>query len=282
MVMSRSFVAIVVGSLFVSGGLFTAEPAHANRGGPLGHPVVFTAHDYSFDGPERIPAGMTTMAVVNKGQDLHHIQLLRLQDGKSAEDFREALKADGGRLPDWVRFVGGPNAIVPGGESAATMQLAEGQYVLICLIPTHEGVAHVALGMQKPLLVTKGMPSPVAEPQAALTITQSDFRFALSTAVKAGSHVVRVVNHGTQPHEVVVVKLAPGATAKAFGEASESGTGTPPGVPVGGIVGVEKDEQGYFTADFEPGRYGLICFFPDPATGKPHYSQGMTTEFTVR
>ncbi len=279
--MARSFVTIVVSGLVVLG-LSTVELAQANPRDSAGSPVIFTAHDYGFDGPERIPAGLTTIAVINKGQDLHHIQLLRLEDGKSAEDFRQAMNANGGRLPGWVRFVGGPNAIVPGGKSAATMHLAEGQYVLICLIPTNEGVPHVALGMQKPLSVANGKPSLVSEPQAGVTITQSDFRFALSTAVKAGSHVVRVVNDGTQPHEVVLVKLAPGATAKSFGEASESGSGAPPGVPVGGIVGVEKGEQGYFTADFEPGRYGLICFFPDPATGKPHYSQGMTTEFTVR
>jgi hypothetical protein len=47
------------------------------------------------------------------------------------------------------------------------------------------------------------------------------------------------------------------------------------------VVGLETGGHGFFTAQFEPGHYGLICFFPDPATGKPHFAQGMTADFIV-
>jgi len=30
-------------------------------------PVVFTAHDYGFNGPDRLPTGLTTMQIVNQG-----------------------------------------------------------------------------------------------------------------------------------------------------------------------------------------------------------------------
>jgi len=271
-------------SVFLALGTAQAQAEHGMTSRPaVGAAVVFTAHDYGFDGPDRIPAGMTTLQLVNEGHDLHQIQLLRLQKGKSAEDFRAALTAPGGRLPDWVRFVGGPNAVVPGGESVATMNLAEGEYLLICLIPNKDGVPHVALGMQKPLSVKGGKPLLVSEPPTGITITQADYRFALSAPVTAGSHTIRVMNHGTQPHEVVVVKLDAGVSAKEFGEAVEQRTTeSPPGMPIGGIVGLEKGEHAYFTARFEPGRYGLICFFPDPATGKAHFVHGMSAEFTVR
>ncbi|MBU6482045.1 MAG: hypothetical protein KGS09_16030 [Nitrospirae bacterium] len=246
-------------------------------------PVVFVAHDYGFAGPDRIPAGVTTMQVVNKGQDLHHIQLLRLLQGKTADDFRAALTADSARLPNWIKFVGGPNAVLPGSESAATMNLAEGEYLLICIIPNKDGVPHMALGMQKPLSVRGAKPMLVAEPKAGLTITLTDFRFAQSQPITAGSHTIQVMNQGAQPHEVVVLKLDPGASAKDFGAAFEPGaSGPPPGKPVGGVVGLESGEHAFFTARFEPGRYGLICFFPDPVTGKPHFAQGMTSEFTVK
>ena len=248
-----------------------------------GAAVIFVAHDYGFAGPDRIPAGLVTMQVVNKGQDMHQIQVLRLPEGKTSEDFRAAISADAGRLPEWVKFVGGPNAVRPGGASTATMNLAEGRYLLICIIPNQQGVPHVALGMQKALTVKGGKPSTVSDPKARVTITQEDFRFVLSGPIKPGTHMVRVANHGSQPHEVVLVKLAPGASAREFGEAVEPGaSGPPPGMPVGGVVGIEKGEQAFFTADFAPGRYGLICFFPDPVTGKPHYAQGMTSEFDVK
>ena len=44
---------------------------------------------------------------------------------------------------------------------------------------------------------------------------------------------------------------------------------------------IEKGERVHFTGEFEPGRYGLICFVPDAETGRPHFLHGMTTEFTV-
>ena len=82
---------------------------------------------------------------------------------------------------------------------------------------------------------------------------------------------------------MVVVKLDPGKTAKDFGQAFEPGaSGPPPGRPLGGIVGLERGGSGFFTGTFEPGRYGLICFFPDQQTGAPHFSKGMTMDFTVK
>ena len=92
-----------------------------------------------------------------------------------------------------------------------------------------------------------------------------------------------VVNEGAQAHEVVLVKLAPAAKAKDFIAAFEPGAGgPPPGRPLGGIVGIERGARGLFTAQFDPGQYALICFFPDPKTGAPHFAQGMTWEFDVR
>lgn len=244
--------------------------------------ILYVAHDYGFTGPAQIPAGVATLQVVNKGRDPHHVQLLRLMQGKTAADFRAAIKANPAGFPPWVKFVGGPNAVLPGGESVATMTLAEGEYLLICLIPNKEGVPHVALGMEKPLSVKGARPSIVSEPKAGLTITQADFRFGMSSQVTAGTHTIQVMNHGTQTHEVVLLKLDPGASAKDFGTAFEPGaSGPPPGQPIGGVVGIEPGQHAYFKARFEPGRYGLICFFPDPATGKPHFAQGMTSEFTV-
>jgi hypothetical protein len=255
--------------------------AAASRTDPS--PVVFVAHDYGFTGPDRIPAGVTTMQIVNQGQDVHHIQLVKLLQGKTAADFSAALKADPSRLPQWVKFMGGPNAVAPGSQSVATMNLVEGEYLLICIIPDKAGAPHMALGMQKALSVKGGKSALVSEPKAGTTITLRDFQFALSQPITPGLHTIGVMNHGTQPHEVVVVQLAPGASALDFVRAVEpGGSGPPPGKPIGGLVGMETGDHAFFTAQFEPGRYGLICFFPDAATGQPHFARGMTTEFIVK
>jgi hypothetical protein len=266
----------------------TPAPASAGTGQPVGEPrggersVVFVAHDYGFTGPDRLSAGLTTVRIVNEGQDLHHIQFVRLLQGKSADDFRAAVAADPGRLPEWVQYAGGPNAHLPGSQASATVNLTEGDYVVMCWIPDKNGVPHVALGMQKALFVRGGKPTKVSAPKASLTIKQVDYQFVLSKRIEAGTHTIEVMNHGTQPHEAVVVKLAPGATVKDVIASFEPGAAGPPrGELVGGITGIEKGERVQFTGEFEPGRYGLICFVPDSASGRPHFLHGMTTEFTV-
>ncbi|HET9868346.1 MAG TPA: hypothetical protein VFQ06_13695, partial [Nitrospira sp.] len=142
--------------------------------------VVFIAHDYGFRGPDRIPAGLTTVRVVNQGQDLHHIQFLKLLQGKTAAEFRAAIAADSSRLPDWVEYAGGPNANLPGSRASATMNLTEGDYVMMCWIPDKNGVPHVALGMQKALSVRGGKPTKVSEPRPSIVIKQVDYQFTLS------------------------------------------------------------------------------------------------------
>jgi hypothetical protein len=160
--------------------------------------------------------------------------------------------------------------------------LTEGNYVLICLIPDNHGALHMTLGMQKALSVRGGKLTKVSQPKPTVAITQSDFHFSIAQPIKAGAQTVAVTNRGTQPHEVVLVKLPPGASAMDFVSSVEPGAAGPPrGTMLGGIVGIEPGEQVFFTADFEPGRYALVCFFPNASTGKPHFLHGMTTEFSV-
>ena len=244
--------------------------------------VVFIAHDYGFRGPDRIQAGLTTVRIVNQGQDLHHVQFMKLLHGKSASDFRTAVAANPSRLPDWVEYAGGPNANLPGSRASATINLTEGDYVLMCWIPDKNGVPHVALGMQKALFVRGGKATNVSEPKPSLVVRQIDYQFILSQSVKSGLQTIEVQNHGAQPHELVVVKLSPGATVKdAIASFEPGASGPPKGQLVSGITGIEKGKRVYFTGEFEPGRYGLICFVPDAASGRPHFLHGMTSEFMV-
>lgn len=244
--------------------------------------VVFVAHDYGFHGPDQLPAGLTTVRIVNQGQDLHHIQFLKLLQGRSAADFRTAITADPSRLPGWVQYAGGPNAHLPGSLASATVNLTEGDYVIMCWIPDKNGVPHVALGMQKALSVRGAKPTKVSQPKPSVVIKQVDYQFIFSKRVEPGLQTIEVTNHGTQAHELVVVKLVPGATVKdVIASFAPGASGPPPGELVGGITAVEKGARVSFTGEFEPGKYGLICFVPDAVTGRPHFLHGMTTEFTV-
>jgi uncharacterized cupredoxin-like copper-binding protein len=264
----------------VSAVVFAVQPGIAAQQEKV---IAFEATDYGFAGPDRLSAGPTAIQIHNVGAELHHLQLVKLGKDKTAEDFMAALRSHPFAFPAWVRFMGGPNAVIPGDKAVAMQNLEPGQYLLLCLIPNETGVPHVALGMQKLLTVVPGQPRAQQQrPKAEVTITEQDFAFELSRDLRSGLRIIDVVNKGTIPHEVVLVKLMPGKSIRDFAQFGEHPVGEPPGQPVGGVVGLDTGQTASFTANLEAGSYGLICFFPEPESGTPHFAKGMMLEFAVK
>jgi hypothetical protein len=240
--------------------------------------VHITAKDHTFDAPVTIPAGLTTLHLMNEGKEAHQAQLLKLTDGKTYEDMVAGMKAmkPGEPPPAWIVPVGGPNAAPPGGTSAATQTLEPGNYAIVCYIPAADGVPHVMKGMSRGLVVTPSTAAAVPEPTPTTTITLSDYKFDLSSPLKSGENVIRVENTAAQPHEVVIFKLAPGKTMKDFQAwLPVSDKTPPPAIPFGGVVGQVKGGHAFFTATLDAGDYVLVCFLPDAKDGKPHFVHGM-------
>src|ERR1051326_6369741 len=48
--------------------------------------LTIVTDDYAFKGPDHISAGLTTIEVVNQGQTLHHVQLVKLPANKTLSD----------------------------------------------------------------------------------------------------------------------------------------------------------------------------------------------------
>jgi hypothetical protein len=241
--------------------------------------VRVTGEDFKFDAPDVIPAGMTQFVFTNKGPALHHLAILKLNGGKTIDDLQAAL-ANPGPPPSWVKEYGGPNAPVPGEESNATLNLTPGNYALICFVDIG-GPPHFAKGMIRPLRVVPSKKA-AAAPAASVTMTLFDYNFRLSGPIRAGTRTIRVRNVGQQHHEVELVQLAPGKTVKEVLDWIGKPEGPPPGKAIGGVAGMETGMTEYFTANFTPGKYGLICFLPDVKDGKPHLAHGMVQEFTVK
>ncbi|HET9635772.1 MAG TPA: hypothetical protein VFP26_07540 [Gemmatimonadaceae bacterium] len=241
--------------------------------------VHVTGEDFKFDAPDVISAGMTEFKFTNKGPALHHLAILKLNGGKTIDDLQAAL-ANPGPMPSWVKEYGGANAPVPGEESNVTLNMTPGNYALICFVDIG-GPPHFAKGMVRPLKV---VPSKKADPApaASVTMTLFDYNFKLSGPIRAGTRTIRVRNIGKQHHEVQLVQLAPGKTVKEVLDWLGKPEGPPPGKAMGGVAGMEPGMTEYFTANFTPGKYGLICFLPDTKDGKPHLAHGMVKEITVR
>lgn len=243
--------------------------------------ITVTATDFALDLPATVPAGAVTMKLVNQGKELHQAQVIRLDDGKTIDDFMAAMK-EHGPPPSWVRFLGGPNAVVPEQETAATSVLTPGNHLVLCFIPSPDGISHLAKGMIRPFEVTESGASAAELPEAGDTIKLTDYDFEPTHPLRAGRRTILVENEGPQPHELVLVKLAPGKTVQDFAVWAEGGLqGPPPAMPLGGVVFLDQGGRGQFTADLTPGEYGFICFVPDAKDGKPHLAHGMMKQIKV-
>ena len=256
----------------------TASAAPAAAAAP--NMVTFTATEFAFQGPDTIPAGLTMFHLNAAGQELHHLQLIKLEEGKTYADFEAAMKVKG-PPPSWVVQYGGVNPPVPGGMAIATQTMEPGNYAVVCFVEGADRVAHLNKGMMRPLVVKETPGANMTEPTADVTLTLNDYSFTLSKPLAAGRQMIKVENAAAQPHEVVLVQLAPGKTIQDLSKWVFDMKGPPPGKPIGGIPGFMKGKNTYFDASLEPGEYGMICFVPDAKDGKPHFEHGMMQQFKI-
>ncbi len=254
-----------------------ARPADDVAGGA--NVLTVTASDYRFDAPAEIPAGLTTIRLINQGPSLHHIQLMKLEEGKALEDFLTALQEE--RPPTWATPAGGPAPPEVGGTSTSIEALEPGDYALICFIPAADGMPHVVKGMSRALKVVEPAGPATPEPEADIVVKLVDYGFEFSRPLTGGKHTIRVENAGPQPHEIAIVRLNAGKQPADFVAWGMKPVGSSPGTIHGGLSGIMPGMHSFIEVDLPPGEYALLCFLPDVKDGKPHFEHGMMQRTTV-
>lgn len=273
----------------------------ACRDGGLPIPTVaVTAADFSFSLPETIAGGLTRLQLTNSGQDSHHLQFVKLNQGVSQQQFQDTLQetlqafpqegeAALGRIFQIVAFAGGPSGIGPGGQSEAVVDLQAGDYVLLCFIAGADGIPHLAKGMVQPLTVTAPPSDRPTEPVALATVGLEDFAFTgVPATLSEGTTTLKVTNQGQEPHEMTVLRLE-GINAQQALEiltappGGEAPSGPPPFKDAGGFQAIMPGQSGWATLDLQAGEYIVLCFVPSPANEfAPHLALGMITSITVK
>lgn len=273
----------------------TTTTAESPDGDPVSIPIVTvtsteTENDdgsttYGFDVAQDLTAGPTQFNLANDGSEPHHMQIFRLNDGVTMEEFGSTLATgDVGALLGLGAFVGGTGTTDPGSESVADalVDLGEGNYVLLCFVENADGVPHLALGMTTPFSVgpAEGEVAEMPEPDA--TVDLIDFGFENKDIPASG--VVEVVNTADQQlHEMNMFRLADGASFADVGAFFAGETeGPPPFASVGGMQALmPQGSQLLVLEDLDPADYVLICNIPDPADEVPHSQKGMAVTTTV-
>ena len=261
--------------------------------------VSLAATEYAFEAPDTIPAGWVTLQLANKGGEVHYGHIVQLELGKTPKEmvdaYAEAIRTSAAR-PKWVKRFGGPGGTAPGGSSSVTQYLEPGNYVWICPVEDDKGHPHFAKGEFKPFVVRAADPDAAdraAAPQASAVVRLEDFSFAVDAPLRAGRHTIRVENAGVEPHDLVLMKLAPGKTvedvrtwmnperARRAENAGDPGPSLESlGSLAGGIAAIRPTMEVFFEANLTPGEYVLICMATAP-DGRSHIEHGMIQHLTV-
>lgn len=242
-----------------------------------------TSMSYKFP-KDTAPAGWVDVRLVNQGQQTsHEAQLFLLHDGVTPDQFTQALlgPAGEGGVVSMADPTGGPNAIVQGGTADAYVELKPGAtYMVICPITGADGKPHYSHGMIGHFTVSS-TPGTASEPAASSTLTLKDFSFDVPDST-SWHGLVKVVNDGTQPHEMSILKPTEGHTVEDIENYFKAApTGPPPFVGAGGVTAIDPNTSQTFVSSLQPGKYLLICFVVDPKTHQPHFMLGMTKAIDV-
>lgn len=246
--------------------------------------IVVHATEFKFDAPDTVPAGTLTFRLENGGVEVHHLWIVRLTKSKTPADFTRMMEAwgTGPKMPEWAVDVGGPNNVAPGTSADATMTLEPGTYMMLCYVPSADGVPHAMKGMIRPLVVASRGSTKPAEPKADISLVLDDFGYRITPAITEGRHTIRFENKAPQTHEAILARLLPGRSLQDALQWFESGQlGPTPVVTLGGASGIAKGRRMYMTTNFSPGTYVLLCIMPDATDGRAHSEHGMVAQFTV-
>jgi uncharacterized cupredoxin-like copper-binding protein len=233
--------------------------------------VTVVAHDYAFTtpAPSSVPAGPVTFRMINAGKELHMMGVVWL-GAHTFKAFVAAVQGDS-TFPGPYE-VGGPDAVMPGDTSYATVILEPGHVALACWVEGEDGKMHVMKGMMTALDVTPAGARAAELTEVDVALTLRDYAIDMSAAPASGHRTFRVENRGPAEHDVELFRMEPGATMSDVDAwFHHPGKGSPKARPLGGMVGLESGHHGWFTADLTPGDYLLVCWIPGEK-GVPHYA----------
>jgi hypothetical protein len=140
-------------------------------------------------------------------------------------------------------------------------------------------VTHAEKGAFAPFTVVDDK-SPLRAPSADRTVTLRDHGFQLTAPVEGGVSTWSVKNTGSEPHQMLIVKLADSGGEYPerawFGHGQR---GARPGQASGGVLELPPGEEAWIRLELGPGHYLLIC--AEQEEDGPHFDLGMIYRFTI-
>lgn len=234
--------------------------------------------------PSHVNAGLVRLNVTASGNSGTEIDIARLQKpstksqvaagmGKGINAVFPFLTLNGG-------VGGGPHSI-----QTAIFNLRPGTYVIFDL----DGLTARKNPHSPYHFISVTGPASTATPPTAATVRAVDFRFHTSGQFTPGFSTLQFVNSGHEPHEIDLMRIAPGKTLQDV-KMALMGNSQPKWAKRAGAWGVlSPGQRQWLRVKLTPGNYVLMCFVPDvfsypghKATHKPHAMLGMIKMVRVR
>jgi hypothetical protein len=118
----------------------------------------------------------------------------------------------------------------------------------------------------------------------AIAVTAIDYGYeGLPEELDGGLTSFALTNDGGEAHEMVLMKRADGATESLDELLALPEEEALAKMQFTGVAFGDPGSTSYVTIDLEPGTYFVVCFIPvgGGEEGAPHFTQGMSAEFTV-
>jgi len=231
-------------------------------------PTTIALTDDAVAMPAQIPTGLTAFAVANTGSAAHDVRFVRIDGGHTFDQFK-AWKESGKPIPDWLVSSGGVGAIGPGMTVDYAASLPAGSYVVLA-----------DNRMFQALSVTTTRAPAADLPEADLTVRLHDHGFQLTAPVPSGRPLFHVRNAGSEPHQMLIVRLPEGANEfRQRAWITAGSRGESPGEPFGGVLELAPAGEAWFRAPLKPGRYILIC--GEQEEEGRHFDLGMIYRFEI-
>jgi hypothetical protein len=213
-------------------------------------------------------AGPLLLTIANTGTGPHDLRFVRLSAGHTLDQFK-AWKESGKPIPEWLVSAGGVAAIGAGSTAEYIASFAAGSYVVLSDNRVFQA-----------LQVSAGRGGGVKPPDSDLTVTLHDHGFQLTAPVPSGRPFFHVVNTGSEPHQMLLVRLPEGSNEfRQRAWISAGSQGESPGEQSGGILELAPGAQAWFRTALKPGRYVMLC--GELEEEGRHFDLGMVYRFEI-
>jgi uncharacterized cupredoxin-like copper-binding protein len=237
----------------------------------------------SFDAPKEAEGGLVEVKLTNEGKAPHGLQLIRYTGNHTAEEVLKEVASESEKTPDWIFGEGGIASVQPGETQAATLNLEDGNFVMVDATALFGEGGKPASAEIK---LADGSSGDLPETSATVVAAnpgEDEYEWEIS-GLKTGKNPITFKSEGEEALHVIIAVPLKGKVPPLSQIKKELGeeNGPPPS-----YVDFENAQNSAVldggksqTTELDlkkPGRYLFFCPFTDRDGGKPHDQEGLLT-----